>query len=294
MKIGKPDEGSLLIALTEALQSGNVTYYGYIQLPSDWENAFKASLDSEFSKRLYSHLDDGGLSSLLQREIFLKFYELNLELPEKDSTKKLTSYKPFSDPLKTARMLVEVIRSLPRQYEIVARAVNALSDALQHPIEPLRIFDRMHLVSGSSLSGRFKLSSGNNNIDGLLRAYGSRDANLLKIEDNALYLVYRTSGYISDRESTRVFSDFNDDIRAFYGASISFGIFHNFSTNKYSSASSLIANEIISDNQSYSYCEASEKDIADSIGLYKTKNTDGALSKGSPPPGYIPRCNQAI
>ncbi|MFM5895131.1 MAG: hypothetical protein ACKOQM_11980 [Novosphingobium sp.] len=267
MKISKADESSLLIGLTEALQKARIMPYNHISLPNEWERGIFESLDDEFGKRLRSILDDGLLDSLVQRFILSRFHSDELELPKPDSSKNLTSFKQFSDPLDLAKQIVNSIKDAPFQYVIYSRCLNALAEHWPSDTFELKISDRMSVKKGRAVKKSVKTNPVKQSMNNIQLSYGLEKANI-EIQEDALYFEYRLSGIVTDRLQPKCFGDFYDDIKAFYGACISFGMFYTFSFQKHRSEVLHICNQIVDGGEKiFSFAETAASDISDCAAL---------------------------
>lgn len=279
MKIPKSDKGTLLIGLTDGLNGASISYYGSVNFPEKWENHLKDALDSDFSKRLYGVLDDGGLASLVSRYVLSRFYLEGYPLPPQGKITRVTSLPAFSDALKIARLIVDMISELPYQYEAIIPAFGALKkefcSKLSHEI---RISDRLSLTSGNLIADNFKTSTDNFDIDGIFSSWDTKDPANRNIDSSSLYLTYRTSGFISDKYSPKPLADFYDDIRAFYGACAAFGMFYNFAASP-KNVPAYIANHLTDSGRIFCHAQGAQTDIASASYLFTTKYTDDMLSE---------------
>jgi len=185
-------------------------------------------MDDGFRKNLYKHLDNGGPESLVRDFLLKKMIEKSIPFPSEKPDdpfpkKDLTSYKEFSDPLKVARQIIGYIKDGPYDYIACVPAFIESEKNFGANVE-IKISDRLSIVDGSMIPSEFQLSSGIAKMDSYVYRLRGQDAGSIKFNTDRLYFIYRTSGYLTDWSRPSCLNDMYDDIRAFYGASIVFGI----------------------------------------------------------------------
>jgi hypothetical protein len=280
VEFSKPNESQLLIALSEAIKASTVTSYTYASFSNEWETRFKEELEPEFRKALYKHLDFGGLSAFLKRELSLRFIGNGEAKPESGKSKALTKYASFSDPLRTASELTSQLQRLPLQYEMIFPfCENFFPEGYHSPA--LQIDNQLGIESGETLIDRFIQSSGDENTDEVLMHYSFRNAEL-SIDTSRYYFVFRTSGALSDIHETKIVTEFSDSMRAFYGALMSFNIvgstYFSFlgADNPY-----FLINELGKTRQ-FAGINAPDSDIKNCTDLFTTKTVRDELKSGKP------------
>lgn len=291
MRMDKSEESTLLIGLTEGLQSAEVTDFGYLRLKKEWEKDLQQGLDGEFSRRLYARLDDGGLESLLRQQIMIKFHEAGCKFPAKSARGEhkavpLSSYDLFSDSLKIAKEIVDYIKGSQKQYELICVAFHQ-REIWNEDFE-LKISDRLSLISGKILRDRFVTCHANNEIDALLRAYNANNDTAKEIDKEKIYFLYKTSGILSDRTRSRVFSDFYDYIRSFYGICLSFDLMHYLSFFKSGDPVYSIAN-LMGDGRTFCGAELVETDLSEvADSMFSKQKLSNLGDEGSPQKYFQP------
>jgi hypothetical protein len=166
MKLSKGEESTLLVAFTEALKDASITSYGYVRLPDKWEESTKSTFESEFEKKVYEKLDDGGLTSLLQNYILREFYRNGYELPARDrDAYPVTGYPLFQDYLSVSKSIVEIVKKTPLSYNIIIKSLNSLNNLNTKNFDELKISDRLKIVLGKNLVKDFQTSTGNDRLD---------------------------------------------------------------------------------------------------------------------------------
>lgn len=267
MKIDRSNESILVIAITEAIQGALVYSFDWISLPQDWETNFSASLTEDFSKSLYKNLDEGGLSSFLYRFLQNKFHAKGYELPldAKDvpfggDPIPLMQYELFSDPLAMARSIVSELKKIPLQYELCCEVFVSMRGRAPEGVE-IKISDRMRMVSSEIIQTKYKTKHDILPIDSILCSAGAKDTPSRMINPKSLYMLYRASGVLTDSFRPKIIADFNDDLRAFYGACFAFKVMTYYSPFKGDQNVVMMANEVDGGQRSFSFASVAEEDL---------------------------------
>ena len=284
MRIDKQNESALLIALTEAIQGASVHSYGLIAFPERWEEQVKQTLDEDFRRSLYKHLDGGGLNSLARDFIASKMHEEEIPFPSKTEqneigTRSLISYSQFSDPLSVARRIINKLKSAPVNYEVCTFALLHLSQRIPRDID-IKISNRLRIVGEAAVPSEFKTFDHNPQLDHHLRTHNARSDAFRHIPEEKLYFFYKTSGLITDRNRPKCFADMYDDIRAFYGAAIAFDLlgYHPFFRDDLEIP--VFANSTIGGEYKLEIVEEIEPDLHDASQSYITEKVQKGLIEG--------------
>jgi hypothetical protein len=107
-----------------------------------------------------------------------------------------------------------------------------LSDLFKESTVDISFGDQLRLVSGTQLPDTYRRPELTAAEKFALRWYGGEIGNIA-VNDESLYFLYRSSGFVSDRGQTRIGVDFIDAVRAFYGMCLSDGIFLWFESSQY-------------------------------------------------------------
>lgn len=282
MNIDRPSESSLLLALTEAIQSAQVNSWGWVSLPNDWESRVKSGFDESFRKRLYRNLDEGGLQSLVRDFIRCEAIYAKIEYPDKDSDEKfrpITQYPRFADALSVGREILDIIRNLPRDYLICVPAFTLDKKYFGSDFH-LKISDRLSLISFSKLPENFQFRSEVNEIDRHVRNISNDKGGTRFFEEGSILFTYRTSGLISDRNRPKCFIDFYDDLRAFYGACLSLDVMGYSSIFRTGRVYPVHGNMLKNNALSLELVEALEEDLQDISDSYLSASAEDRLNKG--------------
>lgn len=222
MRIDKASESQLVIGISEALRKTKVQSYDFASMPEKWSDKLKSELDPDFCKALMEKLDYGGLQSFARRFIADRFILSGEKKPDRAREKRLTDYQSFSEPIDVAREMVAALRTMPHQYKFCMRLCDGLAAGLDFD-HAYVIDDRIKLERGFDLNDEFALANPDSEYDVDRSAYHLREDHA-KFEENKLYFTFRTSGMITEIHESKLISEFEDQIRSFFGACMSFGI----------------------------------------------------------------------
>ncbi len=276
MNISKEDKSSLILLLTEVIPKCTAMSYGVVRVPGKWEGEVKSSLSDKFFQQLSKNLDDGGLTSFLRRYIAERIIMSGRGFPPKIERElnavPISSYPEFSDALSAAREMVGFIEKLPLQYEIAIPIFHDVTDRFPDNLD-LKISDRMRLESGVRVADRFETSTGNEEIDRVYTSFNMSESYNTFLRDDIAYLTYRTSGYVSDLQKPKCFLDFYDDIRAFFGVCIAFGIcdYMDFLSSK---ENVVIIGNSLGSERVYAIGEIAETDISEATNSFFEADED--------------------
>jgi hypothetical protein len=286
MKISQALSSTLLVAITDAIQQAEIDDFGDFKFGDEWEQKTLDALGEEFSKALSRALDGSSLRSFLRDCFQTTLADHGIKMPA-DKTK-LIDIECFSDPLNAARAVVQRLEQIPIEYRLVTRVLGEFAERLDANDTELKLSDRLRLLSGAKLPASFKTKHPNAAIDRLIRRFVKQDS--LKIDDKALYLEYRASGYLSNQRESRVVGDFYDEVRAFYGACMAFNILATYTwPSSNAIAPYMIGNSIIDDDEALAYVERAEEDVRRCANLSTRASVDTKIDEGSLAPDLLKR-----
>ncbi|MDV3455410.1 HEPN domain-containing protein [Sphingomonas sp. HF-S4] len=274
MKISQSISSTLLVAITEALQGGMITSYGTFSFEKDWESTTLGALDAEFAKSLSKALDGSTLLSFVRDQLTLLRVLGATPLPKDDAP--ITKLKCFSDPLKTARHIVSALEAVPNQYRLIVRVAVELGERVNSEAINIGLSERLTLLSGAMISPTFKTHHEVPSVDTVIRRMVMKEDDL-SIIPNALYLEYRTSGYLAARRQSRAISEFYDQVRAFYGACIAYNIISEYGTWGDEITPFLLGDSISNGLEEFAYVERAEDDVVNCANLATSDKTDQAI-----------------
>jgi hypothetical protein len=216
VKLSKADESSLVIAFTELLQRGVVSYWGYAPVGQEWEANVLSSISDDGRKELKSRLDPS-LETFYQERVFRHFFLSGNELPDEGDVK-LSAARGFGKPLEVAKEFVKFLTEAPHNYRL-ALPLSSIFSGLTFETDNLRISDRLWIYKKDALTSEHVFSHENAHLDARFQpaTTGSSEAS----EETDLYLVYYSSGIFSNRYSSRHVEGFHDELRGFFGALLS-------------------------------------------------------------------------
>ncbi|MBB3347801.1 HEPN domain-containing protein [Sphingomonas sp. BK069] len=278
MKINQAVSSTLLVAITEAIQDGQHLQYGLIDFPKGWEEKTLVALSDEFRSALNKSLDGSSFEAFVKES--LEFIRLESGVPSPKTPIRLTELTCFKDALSTARIIVANLERVPAQYRLITRISKELGERITCSGVDVKLSDRLRVLSFDMIPKSFVLKHTNSRINAYLNRYHS-DKIEEQFQDNALYLEFRTTGYLARRRSSRAISEFYDEIRAFYGACIANGIFYEHGGWSEEITPLLIGNSIHNGVESFAYVERCDEDVVACAALETSMKTDRQLKNGN-------------
>lgn len=271
MKISQAISSTLLVAITEALQASEYSEYHIVKFPDGWEAQTLSALDQEFRKALSKAFEGSNLQTFIRDQLHIIRLENGVDLPNAGS--KLTEISCFSDPLAVSRRIVKNLERIPLQYRIIVQVTFELAERLNKSEIEISLSDRLRIISGDKIPQTFLIKHKNDKINRYIRRPISGETDI-SINKSALYLEYRTSGYLATRRNSRAMNDFYDEVRAFYGACVAVGILTEFSRWDETFVPVVVANSIIDGSEEFAYIERADNDIIECANLTTSGKTD--------------------
>ncbi|HZF93264.1 MAG TPA: hypothetical protein VEZ20_00170 [Allosphingosinicella sp.] len=281
MKISPAVASTLIVAITDAIQKGTISRYSFFSFPEEWEKETLAAVGEEFAKSLPKALDESSLSQFAKDRLQLIRLEAGSPSPSKDTP--IRKLACFSNPLNTARVVVASLKEAPKQYRLLVRINDELAERAASGEVEIKLSDRLRIVSGGKIPPTFKLSHPVEAVNSHIRGAAFSSHAPFTSEETALYLEYRTSGYLSPRRSSRALGEFFDECRAFYGACIAHKITYNsnlIGTDEMTPI--VIANEVNDREEVFAYVDRVEEDLVKCANLSTTTVTDKKITDGEP------------
>lgn len=234
MKLSDTSLNSLRIALLEALPAAKLFRDGGVFISGFETLIAKQSIFTDNEKDiLEKYLDDGGIRYCIEQyisnELFKDGYKGKSETTIGD-------YFGHEGMLNLTKRIAEYISSLPNTYVIITELPPELSKALRCTGLKIKLSDRISIVSEDRLPSEVFNSSltflSNDEINGfpgdqqiILPISERRDFDEQHIDPySPIYFEYKCSGLITDDFSSKLFRDFYDELRAFYGIMNSVGL----------------------------------------------------------------------
>jgi hypothetical protein len=271
MKISQANSSTLLVSITDAIQQGEVEDFGDFEFSEGWQDKTLAALGADFSKALAKALDGSTLQQFVRNRLRMIMTEQGIKLPTEPTG--IATLECFKDPLNVARDVLAHLEQTPIEYRMVTRVMGEFARRLDLDSVSVPLSDRLTLLSGAQLPPSFQTKHKTVSVDREIRGY--RKIEELKVEDKALYLEYRASGYLSRQKLSRIVGDYYDEVRAFYGACVAHGILSNhpsfFAENL---DTHLIANSIIGSQEAFAFVERAEEDILRCANLTTSSDVD--------------------
>jgi len=284
MKITQAISSTLLVAITEAIQGSVFTDFGFLELPPNWASTTLNALDVEFAKSLAKSLDGSSLESFVRDQLNLIRIDSGNKIPEKGG--RLTDLKSFNEPLNVARNVVSALEQIPTQYRLIVRISQELGERIATDSVNFPLSNRLRIVSGAEIPSTFSVKHHKSQVDSHIRRYLNKDESF-EIVREALYIEYRTSGYLAARRQSRAISEFYDEIRAFYGACLTTGILGEFPNWGDPITPILSGTSIIEDTENFAYIERAEDDVVDCANLSTSGETDVLIKDGNGIPDIL-------
>lgn len=273
MKISAQEKNSLIVALTEIIALCKWEPLGYVAISLDAEKRLSAALEEDVVKKLETILDDGGIRSFVQRYVIFKLYKSGFEFPVENVTGPsvpITELEPFSNALIVAKDMADEILSFPWQYEICVQAISSRSGSWPLDMD-IQISRQLRLVSRDIIKGQLELSHPDPFLNKKLCSYATQETPIKFGDDKSAYFVYRTSGFQSDRSSPKIVADFYDEVRAFYGASIAFGLIEDDTWLSFNRQHVVIVNKIDDNVREFAYSEYLESDVQLATNIFEAE-----------------------
>lgn len=278
MKINQAISSTLLVAVTEAIQDGTVSKYGTYKFSDGWEKSTLQAVGDDFTKSLIKALDGSNLENFLRESLKVVEIESKVTMPKDGG--KLSALECFSDPLKVARGVVKQLEKLPIQYRMLIKVFQELSDRINRKDIEIRLSDRLNLLSGSMIPDSFMLNHEDDELNAHFRGVNFKSQAPFTTSETGLYIEYRATGYLSLRRMSKTVGEFYDEVRAFYGGCIAYGIMGTFSFSSEQISPILIANSLIDGNESFAFVDRAEEDVAKCANLATSNDTDEKIERG--------------
>lgn len=233
IKLTDAFEKNLVLSITENLSDIKIGKDNILSLGQfDWANKLYEELPEESRKTIFRYCGENGLKYFLYHEVWSSLI-LEYGYGDIPRSRPLVEIQPFQNTVGYARQLVTTLSSIPRRY----RATFALPRAFSTPLElefpsPMQLSDQMMICRGSDLPQPFPTESSNPNIDQYLFSdFISSSPSDRDIDQDRLYISMILLGYGSHNHVSQLERNFEDTVKAFYGACFAAGIL----SNKYTS-----------------------------------------------------------
>ena len=214
LKMTAQDRASLIVAVSNAVRTANCNPYGtYAEFDPNLE------ISEGLMRALEKHLDRGGI----QQFIGDRLHRIAVAKGLQDEGVDFVKIPGCADPAQFAEKLVDELQSLPWQYRIIVRGPKYIHAGTKKTSFSVTLSDKLSLVSSNILSKELSFHSGNDVLDKWLwedwllperRAFAP----------NHMYFVYRYTGFVPHEYFTKAADELEEEVRAFYGAAITFGL----------------------------------------------------------------------
>lgn len=227
MKISDTSLNSLRIALLEALPSAILLSDGDVFI-NDFNK--KVSIETIFSEQeqelLEKHLDDGGLLYCIQRFISDELFSSGFKGSGRST---IGDQFGHDGMLSLTKRIADHIQSLPKSYVIISEVSPQISSAMNCNNLKVKLSDRISIISEDQLPQSifgpkltFLSYDEIHGFPGDQQLPLSMSARHVAGDGDQpsytpLYIEYKCSGLITDDSNSKIFREFYDELRAFYG-----------------------------------------------------------------------------
>lgn len=227
IKIEEAVESKLVMAIAEGLQSTTLRAgdtFGPIHVK--WLSELGQMLSDDARTKLVRYCGDSGLTAFVTRYIrsdLLKHYGVGGAI-----SGKLTDKPHFANSIPYARTMIGELKKLPGRYRATLAMPNQFSEAIENDFpSPFKLSENFAVARGSDLPSDLPLSSEYTAVNNILFSAHWMHEELetpTDIEADRLYLTANILGYAGAGEGLTIARDFEDTLKAFFGAAIALKI----------------------------------------------------------------------
>lgn len=228
MAIKLSNEDALIIRIADAISSSSVIYGSSLSLSETVSLSRDIEINEDNSEKIHRYCGDGGLRSFVRSEVSAILSE-NYDFESSSNKKALKELSEFSDPVALARKIVSRLKSLPNRYRVTVPLPIEFSKPLIPFLSSVRISDNIGICKSSKLPDDFPMHSDNERIDKALfsNPFDDEIDEIRDLRTENLYLASIELGYCSIHNTATISGEFQDKIRAIYGAGFALGLFND-------------------------------------------------------------------
>jgi hypothetical protein len=226
LKLDKARENALTVAIADELGRATVDHDCYVSLRRSDELDGGDLLPTDSMEKVYRYCGDGGLRAFVTNEVNTTLRN-EYEFKADSSKKPLRNYEAFSDQLAAAKRIVSRLKSLPYRYRVTVQLPAEISTPLLPYVAAVKLSENAAVCLGNRLPTNFETESSNERLDRELFSdfFGDSLNTSREIRDDMLYFTCTDVGYTFRSAAAPVISQFQDRLRALFGAVTALGFF---------------------------------------------------------------------
>jgi hypothetical protein len=278
-------KNSLVLAINDSLTAARTLgKTGVSFTRSETIIELNGCLGDEEKKSVARILDDGGLRSFVEFQTTLAILRNGEELNVRKVIP-VTEYNALSNTLEVSKQIVECLSTHPMSYLLSVEAAPSFAILCNGASIDISLSSRLKIVSEDKLPNGYSRQHPNALINEFIYFRNASSGKRISSSDEkrkSLFFLYRTSGCISDRFDPKLFREFYDELRAFYGLVVSSGIFYEYGFNNETIKEPSLAHTVKgNDSLELHHAESLASDLV-KVSEYDTSlNTDRRVTSGS-------------
>lgn len=220
MRLSNDQKNALLLWLAEEVREAKVSKWGFY---AGRENI--DALSAEVREKLDKISDRGGVGALVSEAASRYIIKsVDDDLPEAPA--RLADIGGLDDSISLAKGIANFLSDYPKDFILAVRAPQSFTDATRSLQLEIPLTDRFGLISSSVLRNRYSLECTNLRFSDWVWRFNRVEVR--DFADKHLYFYFRVTGGMISSFGSRLFGEFSDEIRAFYGAALAHDLLEGY------------------------------------------------------------------